>query len=178
MDDIRHHGILGMKWGVRRYQNKDGTLTSSGKRRYKTKPWATTGPINPGNIPKPSYGTSGPINPGPTRGSKLFPVVYANKTKTQKDSEVQKMKDVVNRGALSTQQLQKKIERLRMEKELRELTEKEIYPGKAAAMKALEKAGTIAITGAALYTAKALITKEFNAKELGSAVFNGGPKKK
>ena len=31
---LMHHGILGMKWGVRRYQNKDGTLTSMGKRRY------------------------------------------------------------------------------------------------------------------------------------------------
>lgn len=30
---ISHHGILGMKWGVRRYQNKDGTLTAAGKRR-------------------------------------------------------------------------------------------------------------------------------------------------
>lgn len=28
-----HHGILGMKWGVRRYQNADGTLTAAGKRR-------------------------------------------------------------------------------------------------------------------------------------------------
>ena len=27
------HGILGMKWGVRRYQNEDGTLTEAGKRR-------------------------------------------------------------------------------------------------------------------------------------------------
>ena len=27
-----HHGILGMKWGVRRYQNEDGTLTAAGKR--------------------------------------------------------------------------------------------------------------------------------------------------
>ena len=31
---LRHHGILGMKWGVRRYQSKDGSLTSSGKKRY------------------------------------------------------------------------------------------------------------------------------------------------
>ena len=31
-----HHGILGMKWGVRRYQNKDGSLTSAGKSRYMT----------------------------------------------------------------------------------------------------------------------------------------------
>lgn len=34
--ELYHHGIKGMKWGVRRYQNKDGTLTAAGKRRART----------------------------------------------------------------------------------------------------------------------------------------------
>lgn len=33
-DTISHAGIKGMKWGVRRYQNKDGSLTPAGKKRY------------------------------------------------------------------------------------------------------------------------------------------------
>lgn len=33
-DELYHHGIKGQRWGVRRFQNEDGSLTSKGKTRY------------------------------------------------------------------------------------------------------------------------------------------------
>lgn len=33
LDELAHHGIKGQKWGVRRYQNRDGSLTAAGKKR-------------------------------------------------------------------------------------------------------------------------------------------------
>lgn len=33
-NELYHHGIKGMKWGIRRFQNKDGSLTKAGKKRY------------------------------------------------------------------------------------------------------------------------------------------------
>lgn len=33
-DYLEHHGIKGMRWGIRRYQNEDGSLTAEGRKRY------------------------------------------------------------------------------------------------------------------------------------------------
>ena len=35
--ELYHHGIKGQRWGIRRYQNKDGTLTAEGRQHYGTK---------------------------------------------------------------------------------------------------------------------------------------------
>lgn len=139
MDYMTHHGILGQKWGVRRFQNKDGTYTNEGRQRYK-------------------------------------------KSTEQLNSETQKKQDVKNRGTLSNTELREKIERLKLERELRELTKSELNAGQKFVEEILKEVGkktlTTALTGATLYGMKAATSKEFNRKELGDAIFNGGPKKK
>lgn len=123
---LTHHGIMGMKWGVRRYQNKDGSLTNRGKKRY-------------------------------------------SDPETNSTSKHKRRKDCDNRRKLTDDQLKKKIERLKMEKEFKQLSMEDISPGKQYVKKILSSAGTksltVAASGAMSYALKGMLTKEWNAKE-------------
>ncbi len=106
---------------------------------------------------------------------------YTEAGKRRADREG-KRNDVKNRGTLSDAQLRSKINRLKMEKELRELTDQEVNSGRRQVQKILKDVGsrviTTAATGALLYAGKAAVSKSFDPKEFGEAIFNGGAKKK
>lgn len=58
--ELIHYGVRGMRWGVRRYQNKDGSLTAAGRKRYSddgpsgktTKLKASKGKVSASEAPK------------------------------------------------------------------------------------------------------------------------------
>ena len=97
-------------------------------------------------------------------------------------AEEKKRNDSKNRGTLTNTQLKAKIQRLQLEKQLRELTDQEVNQGRVFAQNILKSIGNKTLTtigaGALLYAGKAAVTKSFDVKEFGNAIFNGGPKKK
>ena len=143
-NELQHHGVLGMKWGVRRYQNKDGTLTSVGKKK------------------------------------KLSSEERADISNAKRRRELADM--AKNRKLLSDKTLKDRIERIKLEKQFKDLVDEDINPGKKFIKEILTESGKKALTtmatGAMTYAGKAALQKSFDRKEFGEAIFNGGAKKK
>lgn len=57
-NELRHHGVRGQKWGIRRYQNKDGSLTPAGRKKAAKMKEEYTALTGKRLIRKPSKGKS------------------------------------------------------------------------------------------------------------------------
>lgn len=137
--ELFHWGVKGMKWGVRRYQNKDGSLTPRGRKRQK-------------------------------------------ELSADEKERASRKNDLKNRRTMSDAELRKKIERLKMEKEFKNLTNEDINSGKTFVNEIMSSAGkkvlTIAAAGAMAYGVKAAMTGKFDISEAAGYIAANPNKKK
>lgn len=166
---LEHHGVKGMKWGVRRYQNKDGSLTPQGKKRYERDVMDNLGKKKDNRID-----TS---KPDPNRWvredlERKKRVVDANSNMVKQlknlenESRPKATKTKIDLSKMTDKEMREQINRKLLERQYQQLfsevEEPQISRGRKTVQNILSVAGdTLTVTGSAL--AIALSIKELRA---------------
>ena len=145
-DDLVHHGILGQKWGVRRYQNKDGSLTAAGKRRLgygrnRTHQQAASDYRNVSSIADQAARAS-------RSGQNLM--------NQSAERARQKARNSIDPSSMTDKDLQAAVNRLNLERQYKTLSAESIGDGKRYLGSLLQTAGdalTVASSAAAILVA-------------------------
>ena len=189
--ELYHHGIKGMKWGVRRYQNKDGSLTAAGKKRAKTidsdiERYSSRGTKAEGKFLK--LYEKGDMESNANKRDRLYSKAFkyeakskkmfdkANQLRDEKETlkqpEKPKPKSVKE---MSEQELTTAIRRLELEKRYKDLNPERIDKGKTFVSKVLERAGENVTTQLATYVMGDAVNRIFKDVYKDAAIIN--PKK-
>ena len=137
--DLEHHGIKGQKWGVRRYQNSDGSLTSAGRRRYSSDALGSARDAQ---------------NAASSAAGRLSSA--ANRSATAARDQAKAKIDLKN---VSDDDLRKMINRLNMERQYKEMSTETIGTGRKALSNILSTTGDILAVGASAASFLAAVAK-------------------
>lgn len=140
-NELVHWGIKGQKWGVRRYQNPDGTLTPEGRKRYLN----PDGSLNEKGKKKIDVGKYEYIK----NNKDVLKIVPDDNPATYEERKQAALKsgtagDVLKfKGDLTNQEMQTALTRISLERQLSDINSKEIAAGQKQAKSALDKASEI-----------------------------------
>lgn len=157
-DSLYHHGILGQKWGVRRYQNADGTLTAAGKRRLDGKvTFDDNGKLKTGrdeNLAKghihanvaSDYKSLGSGMKAASEMSRNASNIARNSAERERKKAMREM----DLSQMSDKELQAAVNRLNLERNYKSLKAESIATGKDYASSILSTAGDVIAIGASI----------------------------
>ena len=158
--ELYHHGVKGQRWGIRRYQNKDGSLTTYGKKRYAkelAKLEADKKRVRQQEQTAKKIKKLDDMRKDlDERKKALNPDDAPESAKRQKAPSVPKKRKL---SELSNEEIQAKIDRMNLENKYKELAQaqidavskKEVSKGRKFTEEVLEKAGKNIATQAAAW---------------------------
>lgn len=170
MNELYHHGIKGQKWGVRRYQNPDGSLTAAGKRRRAVAIIASPGGYA---LYKGGKAISQKVKAAKARKEEIANYTDEQKHDIANDVQSSARDTYKYRKYLSDQELNHRLNRLYNEKRLSELAKEEDPTNKYK-----EAVGDLLVSYGAVKTSSAALGPEAAAFVAASKIINAPPQNK
>lgn len=158
-DELYHWGKIGMKWGVRRYQNKDGTLTEAGKKRYERDQRENSGKKKDNKVvaADPNRWVKEDLTRSKTLANESS--TMANKLKGMTDKSIKNTpKTKMDLSNMTDKEMRDQINRAFLEKQYNDMfAPQKSTKGREYASKVLEVGGDVlAVTSSALAIALAI----------------------